>query len=144
MRFIGEVSHTIDSKGRIVIPARFRDGFTDNLVVTKGLDGCLNIYTVEQFDKIAENLDNLPPTKRDAREYVRLFVAKALPCEIDVQNRINLSSTLIQEANLVKQCVFVGAINHIELWALDAWEKWYQDHNDSYEDVAESVTDLLL
>jgi len=144
VRFIGEVSHTIDSKGRIVIPARFRDGFTDHLVVTKGFEGCLNIYTMQQYDKITDNLDKLPSTKKDAREYVRLFASKSLACEIDVQNRIKLSSTLIKEAKIEKQCVFIGAINHIELWSQESWDKWYQDHNDSYEDVAESVTELML
>ena len=143
MKFMGEFYYSVDSKGRIVIPARYRDAFTSQLVVTKGFEGCLNIYTAEQFEKMAENLDQLPSTKKDAREYVRLFISKAVECEIDNQNRINLPASLIKEAAIAKKCVFVGAINHLELWAADRWDDYYQEKSDNFENVAESITDLL-
>ena len=142
--FMGEFNHTIDTKGRIVIPSRFRESFSDRLVVTKGFEGSLNIYPLNRFARIAENLAKLPTTKRDAREYVRLFLSKAIECEIDSQNRINLSAGLIKDAELEKYCVFVGAIDHVELWAAERWEKWFSEHSSSFEEVAESITDLML
>ncbi|MFV0255767.1 MAG: division/cell wall cluster transcriptional repressor MraZ [Erysipelotrichaceae bacterium] len=142
--FMGEYFHTIDAKGRIVIPARFRDAFSTNLVTTKGFDGCLNIYTKDQFQKIAEKLSSLPNTKREARNYIRLFLSKAMECEIDGQNRINLSKSLILEAQLAKQCVFIGAADHIELWSTEKWENWEANNNASFEDVAESLTDFMV
>ena len=133
----------MDAKGRIVIPARFRDAFTEQLVVTKGFEGCLNIYTMDQFEKIATNLERLPSTKKDARQYVRLFISKAVECEIDSQNRINLPLNLMKEAGIEKRCVFIGAVDHIELWSLETWEAWYRQNSDNFAEVAESITDLL-
>lgn len=140
--FMGEYNHTIDEKGRIVIPARFRDSFGSHLVVTKGFEGSLNIYQTERFDKIAEGLSALSDNKKDNREYKRLFISKAIECEIDSQNRINLSATLIKAGNLTKQCVFVGSIDHLELWSLEAWKAWYDAHDDRFEEVAENLTQI--
>lgn len=142
--FMGEYFHSIDTKGRIVVPSRFRESFSVSLVATKGFDGCLNLYTVDQFQKIAEKLSSLPSTKRDARNYIRIFLSKALECEIDGQNRINLNKSLIKEASLEKQCVFVGAADHIELWSLDKWNSWEETNNSSFEDVAEGLTDFMI
>ncbi len=143
--FMGEFYHSIDAKGRIVIPSRFRDFFpTDKLVVTKGFEGCLNIYTIEQFSKIAEKLQALPSTKKDARDYMRIFLSKASECEIDGQNRINISSGLIRLANLTKQCVYIGVNDHVELWSTDNWEAYNDSIGDSFESIAESITDLMV
>jgi len=142
-RFSGEYAHSIDSKGRIVVPARFRDAFTTEMIVTKGFEGCLSIYTQSMWDQIVERLMQLPQTKKEARDYVRLFMSKAAECEIDAQNRINLPASLMKEGQLVKQCVFVGVLDHIELWSQDRWDEYCANGSESFEKIAESVTDFM-
>lgn len=142
---MGEFFHAIDTKGRIVIPAKFRDSFPqDLLVVTKGFEGCLNVYTQERFQLIASNLELLPSTKKMARDYIRSFLSKAIECDIDSQNRINISSSLVQIAQLTKQCVFIGANDHIELWAKEKWLDYSNSIDATFEDIAETITEFLL
>jgi MraZ protein len=142
-RFSGEYIHSIDAKGRIVVPSRFRDAFVSKMIVTKGFEGCLSIYTEAMWDAIVERLMQLPQTKKEARDYVRLFMSKAMECEIDNQNRINLPPGLIKEGQLNKQCVFVGVLDHIELWDQSHWDDYCANNGESFESIAESVTDFL-
>ena len=101
--FMGEYAHNIDKKGRIIIPAKFREELGDTLIITRGLDGCLSIYTKEQWQLIYEQLMKLPSTKKDARMFVRMMTSKAAECEIDAQGRILIPSSLIKLADLTKE-----------------------------------------
>ncbi|MGB4985349.1 MAG: division/cell wall cluster transcriptional repressor MraZ [Erysipelotrichaceae bacterium] len=143
MYFMGEFNHNIDSKGRIVIPSKYREYFNDKVILTRGYDGCLSLYLEEQWLKIIDELNKLPLTNNEVRNYVRLTTAKASDCEIDNQNRILISKSMMSLAQLQKECVFVGANDHLELWAKEKWEEYSNAVNDKYEEVAESVTSFL-
>lgn len=142
--FIGEFSHNIDKKGRIIIPAKFRTELGEHIIITKGLDGCLNVYTVSQWELIYEQLQKLPLTKRDARMFVRMMTSKAAECEFDSLGRVLIPSSLTKLAQLEKECIVVGAGNHLEIWAKENWESMDEDANASFEEIAENLTEFLL
>lgn len=142
--FIGEYHHNLDGKGRIIIPAKFREILSSKVIISKGFDGCLNIYTMSQWEALLDNLARLPNTKLESRLYKHMITAKAAECEIDSQGRILLPTTLIKEANLSKACVLVGVVDHVEIWAQEIWEEYYDKAQTSFEEVAEKLTDFLL
>lgn len=142
--FIGEYAHNIDKKGRIIIPARFREELDEKIIVAKGLDGCLTVYTMDQWAKLSEQLALLPNTNRQARLYRRNLMAKASECEIDSQGRILIPSVLIKEASLIKECCVIGTGNTIEIWSKEKWDGYNDEHSDDFEEVAESLTEFLL
>lgn len=142
--FIGEFRHNLDAKNRIIIPAKFRDELGAVFVVTKGLDGCLSVYTQQQWTTVIEQLQKLPSTKREARLYIRSITSKATECECDTQGRIQLPVYLKSEASLEKECVIVGVAEHVEIWSKERWEGYSQVASDSLEDIAEQLTDFLL
>ncbi len=142
--FMGEFAHSIDKKGRMIIPAKFREELGMKVIITRGLDGCLNGYTKDQWDKIYEQLLQLPTTKKDARMFVRMMTSKAAECEIDAQGRVLLPAGLIALANITKECMIIGAANHFEVWAKDRWEQVDEEASASFEDIAESLSEFIL
>ena len=142
--FIGEYRHNLDAKGRVIVPAKFREQLTNSIILTRGLDGCITVYTHEQWQKIYEELKRLPNTKKEARMYIHMLTAKAAEVEIDKQGRILIPTSLIEEANIDKASVIVGAFDHIEIWSADRWDAYYEKASESFEDIAESLTDFLL
>ena len=142
--FMGEYRHNIDAKGRMIIPARFRDELGNRFVVTRGLDGCLRTYTVAQLDAVFEQLKRLPSTKRETRMYIHMLTSKASECELDSQGRILLSAALITESGIEKECVVVGVADHVEIWAKERWDNYYDEASASFEDVAEQLTEFLV
>ena len=141
--FMGEYAHNIDKKGRIIIPAKFREELGDHVIITRGLDGCLAVYTKEQWETIYEQL-KLPSTKKDARMFVRMMTSKAAECEIDAQGRVLIPSPLVKLAELVKECMVIGAANHVEIWSRERWEPVDEEANDAFEDIAESLTEFMI
>lgn len=121
--FIGEYNHTIDSKGRLIVPSKFREALGDEFVVTKGLDGCLFVYPMEEWTAFTDKLKELPLTKKDARQFSRFFLAGAASCEVDKQGRILIPSVLREFAGLEKDAVLVGVSSRIEIWSRSNWEK---------------------
>lgn len=142
--FMGEYSHNIDAKGRLIIPSKFRDELGEQIVITRGLDGCLYIYTSEQWETIYQDLLRLPTTNKDARMYVRMMTSKATLCELDAQGRILIPSTLISIAKIEKECRIVGVASHVEVWAKEVWEAVDDEANANFEDIAESLTEFLV
>lgn len=142
--FIGEYAHNIDKKGRIIIPAKFRTAYCGNLIVSRGLDGCLNLYTNEQWNTLMEQLMALPNTKRETRLFKRNLAAKASECEIDSQGRILIPANLVKEADLVKECYVIGTGNTVEIWSKERWDSYNEEHSDDFEEVAETLTEFLL
>ena len=142
--FMGEYAHNIDKKGRIIIPAKFREELGDLIIITRGLDGCLSVYTQKQWETIYEQLMKLPSTKKDARMFVRMMTSKAAECEIDAQGRVLIPSTLIHLAQLEKECRIIGAANHVEIWAKEKWDPVDEEANDAFEDIAENLTEFML
>ena len=114
--FMGEYAHNIDRKGRLIMPAKFREELGEHVVVNRGLDGCLYVYTVEQWQQVYQKLSTLPSTNKDARMYQRMMLSKAAECEMDSQGRILIPSSLIALAGLEKECLIIGVANHLEIW----------------------------
>ncbi len=140
--FMGEYNHTIDAKGRIIVPSKFREILGDEFVVTKGLDGCLFVYDNHEWAAFEEQLKALPITNKDARAFVRFFLAGAASVEVDKQGRILLPGSLREFASLQKDAVLIGVGSRIEIWSRERWEDVA-----SFEDmdtVAEHMADLGL
>lgn len=113
--FFGEYRHNLDAKGRIIVPAKFREGLGGKFYVTRGMDGCLFVYAENEWNLLQEKLQKLPLARKEARAFVRFFYSAATECILDKQGRINLPKTLCDYAELVKPCVFIGVSNRIEL-----------------------------
>ena len=142
--FMGEYSHTIDTKGRLIIPSRFREELGETFVVTKGLDGCLFVFSDEEWKAFEIKLKSLPLTNKNARQYARFFVAGATPCELDKQGRILLPATLREFAGLEKDVVLTGMLNRIEIWSKDKWNENNSLDDVAMDEIAEQMTDLGL
>ena len=141
--FIGEYQHNLDAKGRIIIPSRFRDELHSTFILTRGLDGCLTIYSLEQWEKMFVELNKLPTTKKDARSYLRMLTTRATECTLDTQGRIIIPSFLAKAVNITKECVVVGVNDHIEIWDKKAWEDYYLEASNNFEEVAENLNELI-
>lgn len=141
--FMGEYRHSLDAKNRIIIPAKFREELGNTFIVTKGLDGCLTIYTETEWQKVIEQLEKLPTTKKEVRQYIRYLTSKASECEIDGQGRIQLPQVLVTFADMKKKCVVVGAADHVEIWSEERWNAFDEEAGESFEAIAESLTEYL-
>ena len=140
--FMGEYQHTVDSKGRLIVPAKFRELLGDVFVVTRGLDNCLFGYPMDEWRKMEEKLKALPVTKRDARAFTRFFFSGATEVELDKQGRVNIPPMLRSYANLEKDCVVLGVSNRFEIWSQDAWKTYFTESEDSFNDIAEELIDF--
>ena len=140
--FIGEYSHTIDSKGRLIVPSKFREQLGDEFVMTKGLDGCLFVYENSEWKSFEEKLHALPLTNANARKFTRFFLAGACACEVDKQGRILIPAVLREFANLEKDVVLVGVGSRIEIWSRERWED--AASFEDMDEIAEHMADLGL
>lgn len=140
--FMGEYNHTVDTKGRLIIPSKFRELLGEEFIVTKGLDGCLFVFPMNEWHAFEEKLRTLPLTQKGARQFTRFFVAGATPCELDKQGRILLPATLREFAGLDKDVVLAGMLNRIEIWSKAKWTE--NNAYDDMDDIAEQMTDLGL
>lgn len=137
--FMGEYNHTIDAKGRLIIPSKFREILGDAFVVTKGLDGCLFVYDNEEWQHFEEKLRSLPITNKEARQFVRFFLAGATEAEVDKQGRILIPNVLREFAALTKEVVLVGVGSRIEIWGKERFEDTavFEDMDEIAEHMAE-------
>lgn len=142
--FMGEYHHNIDQKGRMIIPAKFRELLGDNFVITRGLDQCLFGYPHEEWQTLENKLKTLPFTKKDARAFTRFFFSGAAECEIDKQGRINIAPPLRDYARLEKECVVIGVSNRLEIWSKSNWETYFNASEESFAEIAESMMDFDL
>ena len=141
--FIGEYSHNLDAKGRLIIPSKFREELHTSFILTRGLDGCLTIYSLNQWEKVFEEINKLPDTKKDARKYIHVLTANATECDIDNQGRILVPKNLASSVGIEKECVIVGANNHVEIWNKDTWNAYIEEATKDFEEVAENLSDLI-
>ena len=139
--FIGEYQHSLDEKGRVTVPSKYREQLGEAFVLTKGLDGCLFIYTQEEWTNFEEKLKNLPLTNMNARKFVRFFLSGAVECTTDKQGRILIPSTLRVYSCIEKDIVFIGMSNRIEVWSLENW-KAYNDADIDVESLAAQMEEL--
>ncbi|MBC7344110.1 MAG: division/cell wall cluster transcriptional repressor MraZ [Clostridia bacterium] len=140
--FMGEYVHVIDSKGRLIVPSRFREGLGDRFVATRGLDSCLFLFPKPEWDLLETRLKALPLSRPEARAFTRFLFAGAHECELDRQGRILLPPLLREYAGLEKEAVFIGVGNRVEVWEKERWEKYRQQAAQTYEQVAEKLVDF--
>ena len=140
--FMGEYNHTIDAKGRLIVPVKFREILGDNFIVTKGLDGCLFVYPNDEWTRFEEKLKSLPLTNKNARQFTRFFLAGAAACEVDKQGRILLPQVLREFASLEKDVVLVGVASRIEIWSTERWDESMNTYDGDMDEVAENMESL--
>lgn len=140
--FMGEYQHTIDDKGRLIMPAKFRDDIGESFVITKGLDGCLFVYPLKEWKELEEKLSSLPFTKKDARAFSRFFFSGAIECQLDKQGRMLIPSNLRKYASLLKNVVIIGVSTRLEIWGMEVWQNYSDETEDSYEELAEKMVDF--
>ncbi len=136
---MGEYHHNIDDKGRLTIPSKFRDDLGEKFVITRGLENCLFAYSLEDFQKIVAELQKIPFTKKDARQFMRFFLSGATTVEFDKQGRINISSHLISYAELKKECIIIGTGDRLEIWSSNNWNDFFDSTKDNMSDIAENL-----
>ena len=140
--FMGEFLHTIDNKGRLILPAKFREDLGDTFVITKGLDNCLFIYSKPEWGIIEEKVKKLPLAKPEARAFVRFFFSGAAEVECDKQGRVLVPNNLREFGGLDKDVVVIGVSSRIELWDKETWENYNSVIAPSVAQMAEDLTDL--
>ncbi len=137
---LGEYEHTLDDKNRITLPAKFRAAFAAGVVVTRGMDGCLYAYRLEDWDKLVDSrLAGLDPLSQEGRRMQRFFFSGAAEAELDKQGRVMIPAALIEHAGLGRNVVVAGVRDHLELWDGAAWRKEMKEVEGSAEDVAERL-----
>lgn len=137
---IGEYEHSVDVKGRLIMPAKLRDEIGYKFIATKGLDGCLFVFPLKEWEIFQEKLRALPVSDKNARNFTRFFFAGATECEIDKQGRFLLSSNLREFAGLDKDVIIIGMNSRLEIWSKEKWQQC--DENISADEIAEQMTDL--
>ena len=136
---MGEYHHSIDIKGRLIVPSKFRDDLGEMFIITRGLDQCLFGYPIHEWGLLEEKLKGLPLTKKDARAFTRFFFSGATESELDKQGRINIPAPLLQYAKLEKECVILGVSNRIEIWSKQIWEDYFVQSEESFAEIAENM-----
>ena len=140
--FMGEYNHTIDAKGRLIIPSKFREALGSEFVLTKGLDGCLFVFPMKEWEAFEEKLRSLPLIYKNARKFSRFFLAGASTCELDKQGRILVPGTLREFAQMDKEVVLTGMLDRIEVWSKEQWLE--NNAYDDMDDIAQSMQELGL
>ena len=140
--FYGEYQHTVDIKGRVIIPSRFREGLGEKFILTKGLDNCLFAYSCDEWSNLEARLKTLPLSSKDARAFIRFFFSGATECEVDKQGRILIPSNLRSYAVLDKDIYIIGVSTRVEIWDKVKWENYSGDENISADKIAEKMEQL--
>lgn len=140
--FMGEYHHNLDNKGRLIIPAKFRNQIGKLIVFTRGMEGCIFGYPISEWQKIEAKLAQLPLTKKNARNFMRIFYSGAMETEFDKQGRVNFSTTLKEYAGLEQECIIIGVSNRIEIWSAERWQKFSEQASEDYDDIAENLDDI--
>ena len=142
--FTGEYKHSIDDKGRLIIPSKIRQELGKEIIITRGLDGCLFGYPKDTWKKRIEELNSLQYTKKDVRAFTRFFTSGAVTLDFDKQGRINIPNYLSDYASLGKDVVIIGVSDRIEIWSDKAWDEFLNNNIDRLSDIAENLFDANL
>ena len=138
---MGEFHHNVDDKGRLIIPSKFRSELGDKVIITKGLDKCLFIYSMDEWEKIINKISNLQFTKKNVRAFERAFIGGASTIEFDKQGRINITSPLVHYANITKECVIIGVNERLEIWSKEEFDKYMKENEESLDLITEDLFD---
>ena len=139
---IGTYDHSLDAKGRLIMPAKLREDIGEKFIITTGLDGCLFGFSMDEWSKFEDKLKSLPITNKNARNFVRFFLSGAIECEIDKQGRFLIANNLRQVANLEKDVTIIGAVTRIEIWDKEKWEEHNSKENLSIEEIEKNMEEL--
>ena len=141
--FMGSYTYSVDHKGRVSIPTKFRKYIDENadeaLIITRGLDGCLFAYPIDEWQRIDERLRALPVTQQNTRVFVRMLTATAISVTLDKQGRIAIPRGLLELAGIESDVLFVGTLDHFELWNPSEYDQLMNDSGQSYESIAETI-----
>lgn len=141
--FIGEYEHTVDAKGRVIMPVKLREEMGEKFIVTKGQEGCLFAYSQNEWKNFEEKLKSLPSyTNKNVRDFIRYFLSGAVECELDKQGRFLIPSNLRNHAMLDKDIVIIGVGTKIEIWDRKEWKRYSNDDNISADEIAENLSNL--
>lgn len=138
---MGEYNHSIDDKLRLIIPSKFREELGEKVIITRGLENCLFIYSEKEWQKVVSKLNSLPFTKKDARSFTRMFLSGATDVEFDKQGRIKITKSLCEYANLSKDCVVIGVNDRLEVWSKENWNNYFNENSENMSEVCEKLFD---
>jgi MraZ protein len=142
--FLGTHTPRLDDKGRLILPAKFRDELAEGIVITKGQERCLYVWPMAEFARITEQMRQAPVTSKAARDYLRVFFAGASDEVPDKQGRITVPPALREYAGLARDCVVIGANSRVEVWDAQAWERYLTDQEQAFSDLSEEVLPGVL
>ena len=140
---MGEFQHNVDEKGRLIIPSKFRSELGESVIITRGLDKCIFVYSLKEWNKIIEKLSTLQFTKKNVRAFERAFIGGASTIEFDKQGRINITSPLVHYANIEKECVIIGVNERLEIWSKEEFDNYMKANEESLEEITEGLFDNL-
>ena len=138
---MGEYHHNIDEKSRLIIPSKFRNELGDRIIITRGLDKCLFVYSENEWNKIISKVSKLQFTKKNVRAFERAFIGGASTIEFDKQGRINITSPLVHYANITKECVLIGVNERLEIWDKETFENYMKENEESLDIITEDIFD---
>ncbi|MFA6365339.1 MAG: division/cell wall cluster transcriptional repressor MraZ [Candidatus Paceibacterota bacterium] len=139
---LGEFKHNVDEKGRLAVPSKFRDLLASGAIITRGLDHCLFVFGLSEWENLAKKLISLPLAQANSRAFARLMLAGAMDVKVDVQGRILVPDYLREYAGLKKQVVVAGLYNRIEIWDAEKWEEYKAKTESASDEIAEKLGEL--
>ncbi len=143
VNFLGSYTYTVDHKGRVNVPVKFRKHIRtdvdDTLIITRGLDGCLFVYPIDEWEQIDTRLRELPITRQNTRIFIRMLSSQAVAASMDKQGRVALPRHLIELAGIDTEVLIVGTLDHFEFWSPAEYEKVMNESGQTYESIAESL-----
>ena len=135
---MGEFHHNLDTKGRLILPAKIRENLGEKFIITKGIDKCLFVYPLNEWESIIQKYRELPNTK-EARNFMRFFLSGASECEFDRLGRINISEPLLKYASLNRECVIIGVNERLEIWNEDLWDNFVLENEKNFSSIADHL-----
>ena len=137
--FMGEFHHNIDEKGRLIIPSKFRNELGNKFIITRGIEKCIFVYSLEEWNNMVNELKELPFTRKNARTFMRMLMSGATECELDSNGRINIPSPLINYASINKECVVIGVNDRLEIWSNESFDNFFNENIDNFDEIAETL-----
>ena len=137
--FMGEFHHNIDEKGRLIIPSKFRNELGNKFIITRGIEKCIFVYSLEEWNNMVNELKELPFTRKNARTFMRMLMSGATECEFDSNGRINIPSPLINYASINKECVVIGVGDRLEIWSNESFDNFFNENIDNFDEIAETL-----
>ena len=137
--FMGEFHHNIDEKGRLIIPSKFRNDLGKKFIITRGIEKCIFVYSLDEWNNMVNELKELPFTRKNARTFMRMLMSGATECELDNNGRINIPSPLVNYASIDKECVIIGVGDRLEIWSNEGFDNFFNENIDNFDEIAETL-----